>query len=272
MPDDGANRNLADLWQAAENPQLWGRFARQAACLASAGGGCAAVTECLGYRIARPEAGCTPGCQGSEYTQCSDVVAISLRCSALGLACHDEAACIDGTPTPCDRGSHVATCDGTGQPLTCNDRAVRRGPDCSALGLRCEQGACRGLGAACEGPHLRDEYRVEYSGLACDGDMLRACVGGFEHAIDCAAIAPGFSCREAEGVRFCGLGDACVPGNHPDFDQPGTGSRCEGDALALCNAGRIDRVDCRALGFERCGDASGQAGCLPDLASALSVD
>lgn len=270
VPDDGVNRNLANLWQTAEIPQLWGRFALQAECLANAGGGCDAVTECLGYRFEVP-ASCTQGCRGSVFTYCDVGIAISLDCSALGLACDDRGSCVGGAFTSCDQATHVATCDADGLPLSCDDGSVQRGPDCAELGLQCEAGACRGTGAACTADPSLSEPRVAYSGIACAGDVLHACVGGAEHELDCAAIAPGFSCREAEGVRFCGLAGECVPGNHPDFDQPGTAVACTGSTLAFCNAGRIDRIDCRDLGFTGCDGSDRRAGCLPNFASELGA-
>jgi hypothetical protein len=267
VPDDGVNRNLATLWQAEAIPQLWGRFVAQAECLANAGSGCDAVTQCLGYAIELSMT-CEQECRGSVFTYCDGEVAIQLDCAKLGLACDDAAACVDGTVMTCDDRNHVATCDAE-LPLTCNDGAVRRGPDCAALGLHCEDGACRGTGAACTLESPLSEYSVEYVGIACEGDVMRACVAGAEHALDCAAIAPGFSCRKADGVHFCGLAAECVPGNLPNSDQTGTLLGCEGDAITFCNAGRIDRIDCRELGFERCDPGNDDGSCGPSLVSDL---
>jgi hypothetical protein len=47
----------------------------------------------------------------------------------------------------------------------------------------------------------------------------------------------------ASGHLNCGLGAECDVGSAYEVT-------CEGDELVLCNAGRIDRVDCKALGFE----------------------
>src|SRR5687767_622433 len=49
MPDDGINRHVARLWDPLEAPRVWSRLSQQAQCLASAGGGCAALITCLGY-------------------------------------------------------------------------------------------------------------------------------------------------------------------------------------------------------------------------------
>jgi hypothetical protein len=268
VPDDGINRNLANLWQAADIPQLWGRVVTRAECLATAGGGCDAVTQCIGYDI-ELSASCVEGCNGSVFTYCDEDAATRIDCAKLVLACDDVASCSEQPVTACDAETHVATCDAQQQPLTCNDGAIRRGPDCASLGLRCEDGACRGTGPACAFDAPFSEYRVEYVGIACQGNVMRACVAGTEHALDCAAIAPGFSCREADGVHFCGLAAECVPGNLPNYDQPGTLLGCEGNAVTFCNAGRIDRIDCRELGFERCDPGNEDGGCGPSIVSEL---
>lgn len=164
-PDDGVNRNLANLWHADEIPQLWGRFGRQAECLATAGGGCAALTHCIGYHIERNPS-CAPGCSGSTLTQCDHGVAVSIDCGKVGLSCDEQAGCVDGSAMSCDDASYVASCDASGQPLTCDHGLVHRGPDCAALGLRCDTGACRGQGEPCKSDPPNSQYRVDYVGIA----------------------------------------------------------------------------------------------------------
>jgi hypothetical protein len=163
------------------------------------------------------------------------------------------------------------SCDASGQPLTCDHGLVHHGPDCAALGLRCDAGACHGQGEQCKSDPPESEYRVDYVGISCEADVLHACVAGASHDLDCTALAPGSSCREVEGIRFCGLGAECVPGNQLGYEQTGTAIACEGTVLSFCNAGRIDRIDCRDLGFESCDAANQRGSCLPNLTSALTV-
>jgi hypothetical protein len=78
-----------------------------------------------------------------------------------------------------------------------------------------------------------------------------------EHVFDCGTLAEGFTCQSAQGLAFCGLASEC-----PLVD---TAATCEGDNIVLCNAGRVDRIDCKALGFDGCDPDVGL--CYPSPAS-----
>jgi hypothetical protein len=148
-------------------------------------------------------------------------------------------------------------------PVYCARRGVFRGPDCASLGLSCSAGSCIGSGAACTPGSFPREGYVFYDGVRCDGDALITCANGNEHRLACSSVAEGFSCHTLNGTSFCGLAAECVPaepgaGNGPD-------ATCEGNNVVFCNAGRIDRIDCTSLGFERC-DATNSYGCLPNFA------
>jgi hypothetical protein len=56
-----------------------------------------------------------------------------------------------------------------------------------------------------------------------------------------------------------------VPANNYASAQPAT---CDGNQLSFCNAGRLERLDCRALGFSGCEVNSSMAryGCTPGVA------
>jgi len=53
--------------------------------------------------------------------------------------------------------------------------------------------------------------------------------------------------RASAEASFCGLASECVPGNEPQ-GLTNHGNSCEGNTVVMCNAGRIDRVDCLSLG------------------------
>lgn len=258
LDDDGVNRNLAYLWNGKNTARFWGRFAQRATCLATRGGGCSAARECTGYSLALGAEGCVPGCQGSVFHECYDRAQLAIDCSKLGMVCSPDSGCADPDSLPCDDGS-LASCAGE-VAVTCSDGATHGGPDCAALGLHCESGACRGAGASCVS-YDEEEYAVTYQGLSCAGNTLRSCVGGREHELDCSALGAGFSCRERDGVLFCGLAAECVPAELPNYDQRGTGVACDGSVLTVCNAGRLTSVDCKQLGFQTC-DAEHEA-CAP---------
>jgi hypothetical protein len=148
-------------------------------------------------------------------------------------------------------------------PAYCDRSAVFHGPDCAALGLACATGVCVGTGAACTGDTTPGAGDVVYHGLSCDNGSLVACVNGHEQRLGCSSIAPGFSCQSYNGVSFCGIASECVPA------EPGSGAgsrgTCDGNSVVFCNAGRIERIDCVSLGFERC-DVTNGYGCLPNFA------
>jgi hypothetical protein len=92
-------------------------------------------------------------------------------------------------------------------------------------------------------------------------------VAGRRQTVDCGLLHPGFSCQSAGGQFFCGLGAECAPAGLP----PGSGPAaiCDGSAVVVCNAGRIERVDCLALGFIGCefNPRGGNWGCIRPPAS-----
>jgi hypothetical protein len=272
IPDDGIDRNLADMWLSDVNQTwFWERTVLQAPCLASAKCGCAAVDACLGWKVTPYDGGACPTCAGSLFSLCGLIGAgtqlrLSFDCAAIGYGCDPVTGCLPPAAALCDETTFAPTC-ADGRPALCAQNygttpAVVPGAACAAVGAACAEGACVGSGAACTDLPASNGELVP-APLACAGAMLDACVGGKHQAIDCAKRGPGFTCQTVDGQVFCGLAAECVPGT-PGSATPGS-NRCEGDTVVLCNAGRIDRVDCRALGFSGCAvDASkGKLGCLP---------
>ena len=159
----------------------------------------------------------------------------------------------------------LPTCTADGRPTACKN-AVLRGGRCANLGLTCTAGACTGTGAACPKDSPSSEAQTYLSGLGCAGTHLRACVGGQEQSVDCAAQGEGtgFSCHSAGGSFFCGLGDECAPNERNGGNVP---VRCDGNTVVVCNAGRLDRVDCTSLGFTGCDvdQHLGHFGCTPSV-------
>jgi hypothetical protein len=94
--------------------------------------------------------------------------------------------------------------------------------------------------------------------MSCQGTEAHACVNSAEHVYDCGSLGEGFTCQGTGKYAFCGLGNECNPGG--TFQ-----TTCEGDQIVVCNAGRVDRVDCKALGFEGCDPGTGL--CFPGPAS-----
>jgi hypothetical protein len=276
LPDDGVDRNLADMWHVAWNhAQFFERAALQADCLASAKGGCDAVKTCLGWDLKYgTKAGCQ-ACAGTVATLCEteasgQTLRLSTDCAAVGMVCDALAGCSEAPTTACVSTIFTPACDGAGRPESCvngfTSDAVLLQSECGKLALSCAGGQCVGSGAVCAGGEAGPEGQLAPFGLACAGTQLDACVAGHHQTIDCAAQGPGFSCQTFAGDSFCGLASECVPGNEPGAVGA---NKCEDSkTLVLCNAGRIDRVDCQSLGFTACSvdPAHGAYGCIPTLA------
>ncbi|MBX3227460.1 MAG: hypothetical protein KIT84_13985 [Labilithrix sp.] len=82
---------------------------------------------------------------------------------------------------------------------------------------------------------------------------------------DCERHVVGSRCRVIDDAgtdtsAACTLGAECVTST--------IGERtCEGTSVVLCNRGRIDRIDCAALGFTACLvlDDKAKAVCTPGV-------
>lgn len=243
MPDDDPHSYLKDFYW--ERGGLLDRDPSWIGCVAARSDGCAAVKDCLGLEsnLGGP---CVPSCNGSVFQACDDSLRFRADCSKLNASCSLDGGCIACHPGPsCDKQSFVGRCDGQ-VPVNCRDERETAMADCSLLGLKCVvdqdgDARCAGKGAACTGD-LSGEARV--FGGACNGSKLTACVNGAEHELDCSEIASGFACHSSGGVSFCGLAGEC--------DPELADAACEGNTLAMCNAGKLEKVDCLALGFTGC--------------------
>jgi hypothetical protein len=262
------------MWNVTLNAGFfWQRMGLQADCLVNAKCGCGALAACLGFVTSRIDAGCPTGCEGNVFSMCgtsndTQGLRISIDCSTAGLTCDPLGMCQEVPTTACDPTTFVPSCGDDGRSQICRSKgagdALFKGPVCETLGLLCSDGVCVGQGAACTGGYPGAEGQTYLEGTACSGTSLVACVGGRTQTFDCTRIAPGFSCQSVSGTYFCGLASECVPGNLPP-GRSGTPNSCDGTQVVLCNAGRIDRVDCRALGFEGCevDRSQGKYGCVP---------
>ena len=238
-------------------------------CLASARS-CEAIDACAGAAgDARAIAFCSshPGvqtaCDENARIACGtdDVTeSTSTDCASLGASCTEthgaggllSHACVD--PTRCPPEATRARCDGEAAVIVCHDGAIER----TACGpaSRCHAHA-HGDGAEfaeCVGG--ADQECTAVGSTRCEGSMLVECEphghSGRARTTDCGAL--GLSVPHGGDRASCVERDArCMGGL----------SRCEGEALEFCAAGRREQVSCESLGMGPCDpDARGmQAGC-----------
>lgn len=194
------------------------------------------------------------------YVRC--LATKSNGCRALDECRAGDAGTSEGTTPSCTPANRAGSCV-DGKAVTCGSAQ-----NCPAFGLGCTvhertgldpTAFCVGTGPACA---TNEYYDIHYDqGIRCEGNTLVTCMNGTETEVDCASFARGFTCYGGS-TPHCGLGAACEPGSFLRPTQSPT--TCEGTSLVVCNAGRIDRVDCRALGFTSCAEvASGVARCVP---------
>ncbi|MDC0740332.1 hypothetical protein [Polyangium mundeleinium] len=232
-------------------------------CLASKTNGCKAIEECLGVTVDL-SGPCMPTCTGNVLKVCDDQLAFTVDCSVVGRECSEEARdCVDKSIQPgatCNDETFKEVCQ-DGVPRVCSGELETNGPACADFGLTCKDlqfggVGCVGTGATCQsdtGGGLTIDYS---SGLTCDGPELRACINGGEQAVDCDKLVKGSACNSSGASYFCGFGSACDPFS-------GDNATCEGDSIVVCHAGRIDKVDCKTLGFTGCNATWGT--CSPSI-------
>lgn len=254
IPDDGPARMLQAFYvktEPADTPDLVDAIQ----CLAGKTNGCAGVAECTGVLLTADSASCGKGCDGNTAFQCSDGFKFTADCTKLGATCF-AADCKVLKPKSCDSTYEEACVDGS--PHSCWAGDERIGPKCTELGLACEKTllgvTCVGTGAACQSDSMSMLTISFDEGMSCDGAKLHACLNGKEAVRDCGEVGKGFICQTMGTSFFCGQGAACDPTDKP-------ASSCNGDSVSLCNAGQVEEVDCKALGFTGCLASRGV--CIP---------
>lgn len=224
----------------------------QLACLADLTTGCAGVEACMDMALDREAEACTDGCDGDVLTRCAGPMRLETDCAAFGLSCH-AGACVQLTGEACDDDTPEVCWEG--RATRCEEGREIASVDCARVGLICAaddfDGAyCHGNGDVVTDGGISFD-RVDFRDvLACEDDTVTVVLGSLSHHVACSAIHPDLTCQAApcEGedcVGFCGVAGECDPTNQV---QP----PCDGDVAKTCVAGRLERVDCVALGFSGC--------------------
>ncbi|TKC99264.1 hypothetical protein E8A74_38230 [Polyangium fumosum] len=272
-PPPEVNRRIMEIYDIVQYDPLERALDERVSCFKDKSNGCKAVEECLGVakRMGHP---CSDfACVDGVATRCSEGTGLDdlLDCEWLGLECRGESPWCYSAGEPCD-STYAANCK-DGVPYECRYERVTRGLDCPAYGLQCY--------ASTEGPYdtagcgipfkgncgdvvTEGAFRVLdwHSGLSCvDSATVMTCFNRSQLPRDCTAVGEGFTCQPAKDLAqrqyaYCGLASECQPGD-PRV------ATCEGDSLVVCNAGRIEKIDCKSLGFDSCNAEKGT--CSPAI-------
>lgn len=213
-------------------------------CISSVTNGCDGVFDCYGLSPLRGNETCE-SCEGNVAIICEE--GFRWDCGKLDASCQ-SGTCVLNNIENCDDTDFRSICDTEGRPNDCDDY-VHKGPVCSERGLQCDESdssnaRCRGTGQSCDSSDDTGYFDIEPIGYACDGDILTACVNGAMAELDCRPFGVGFSCQQVGGAFFCGTASECDPKSYQ--------ATCDGDQLAVCNAGKIERINCIELGFSGC--------------------
>jgi hypothetical protein len=138
--------------------------------------------------------------------------------------------------------------------------------DCNRLGMQCTSAGCS--------PHVPHPSCDPATFELCKDGVANNCpsaYGLFFQGAPCTEL--GLVCTTMpvadEPWAICkGTGAACEPFGLDTTDcNPRSTllTTCEGDQIVICNAGRVDRIDCKALGFDGCDPDVGL--CYPSPAS-----
>jgi hypothetical protein len=256
--DDGVQRTLEQLYLRRTTNAYRSRAVID--CLASKANGCAAMTDCIGIRYSG-DGGCgDASCVDNVYNECQGAgFRLSVDCTKTGRTCVPQRSvyCAGPGETVCTPETTAGTCEGT-TPVSCVDGLTMRGTDCAVHGTTCgvlytyqtggSMMGCKGTGPACTAPSSDDDaVTTSWRGLRCENGKLVGCVAEAEATLDCAQSAVGFTCFDApdSGVGFtayCGTSAECsrLP------------AACDGTSVVMCNGGKIEKLDCTALGFTGC--------------------
>lgn len=279
-PEFNVNARIDAFYNTTMRSALERAVGDKMTCLSTseAGVGCERVRNCMGIAITVDEPRFAEGC--SDYTAMRRRFApsgtiyndwfycLALRVDGSQLHCHE-------TPFPrCDTWRNKCdpaafpSCD-SNWPHVCeyspedNEFFVyERSPSCSQKTTCVIDGAtpmCTGTGPSCtETFAIPGDVHLDFrAGIACDdATTLRACVNGHEQAIDCTQLGQGFTC--IDGTRpHCGVDFQC--GYEGQYPKP----TCDGTKIIICNAGQVQSIDCRSLGFETCDPERGVCGNKP---------
>jgi hypothetical protein len=240
-------------------------------CIDQKRNGCQAIRDCMGVQ-ADLTGPCSDSCMGNVSVGCDDQLKVGVDCAFYGDICHagttsgggSTATCAPADGVACDTSSFTRRCSAGDRVISCSNRFERMGPSCSAYGLTCNGNQCAGTEGACQAVS-GSATQIIFEAQSCEGTRLVACAGGGLTKLDCGLLVTGATCQAGDAAgggvaapAFCGLATQCVPGVAPAI-------ACEGDSVTMCNGGRIDKIDCKTMGFSTCVAVGSYAFCGPSL-------
>jgi hypothetical protein len=214
------------------------------------GGSWVAPTTC------RMEGRCKNG-KLEDHLTSGPTAKLFFDCNALGGTCEGGCCLLESCPSS---GSSI-TCHPSSKSSTVSTKGTRckEGAlmdfDCSSRGQVCSTtDGCKGGGPSCDPETFED---------TCTGNVARYCVANPDGTGNIASL----DCNENAFASRCSPylmlhNEPCGPAG---FDcEPWYQGECQGSRLLVCVNGFKTPVDCRAIGFDTCGegDLFGHKGCM----------
>jgi hypothetical protein len=254
------NERVDRLYRTIYGRSVQRAIADRVNCFKDKTNGCNAVLECLGILSLPDDPRYVEGCyEGIAMTRTDfppfDIRNVWTNCTGLGLDCRDGACVIPRES--CNHETEKPFCTDDGAPRNCDydgpqDAYLRAlVPHCSTFGLACSVDAdyarCTGAGPSCNmTENFYDDLAEFHNGIECvDSTILRACVNGHEHLVNCATLGDGFKCIGGSRPQ-CGADFQC------DYDGWTLSTSCVDNFIEVCNGGVLMSFDCTALGFDSC--------------------
>lgn len=222
---------------------------------------CADAARCAFYEVIAPsDARCASQtgsrCDADAAIDC-DALRVS-HCKSKGYAPGSQclvgsdgvAACAVGTCSAPDVSCDPATDPGPTEPsyvFACGPSGLRKGIDCRAMGVVCDDSAADLADRGCVGSTGKASCTT-FGEAACLGDRVRVCSGVLLGEIDCGALGQG-CVYEGSTARCAPASASCSP-----FDA--TSNLCDGSTIHLCVGGNPVDFDCASIG-EACVPAAG---------------
>lgn len=195
-------------------------------------------------------------CAAKTGSRCEDSAAIDCdadrvtHCGSKGFAPGSE--CLVGSDglASCAVGTCAApsvSCDPSSDPgptepsyvFGCNAAGLRRGIDCRAMGLVCDDSAADLAQRGCVGATGKATCTA-FGDASCLGGRARVCSGVLLGEVDCAAL--GEACvTDGSTARCVPTAPTCSP-----FDA--NANVCDGSTIHLCLRGAPVDFDCASIG------------------------
>ncbi len=241
-----------------------------------------AATDCAAVRACTPKPGdfnaacldhaSSSLCQGNTAVFCDDLGAaqVAMDCAAAKLSCTSSSYASGCGAKACDPTTTESMCDPNDKDvlITCGNSGALERVHCPTQYSYVHVNSTEGdkvfsiAGETCGFDKQRNAFGCIGTGDACpffsqkcDGAVLETCAGGKLSRRDCAKVEPaGQGCGFIQSGAFAGAASCGLLGGACDLGT--AGETCSDGVIHYCNWSAPADLDCRALGYGGCAQAT----------------